>query len=100
MRINKTIAMAALAFWLGYWGSVILSAHSERRIAEAAWFAADARRDWRAAERFRSEVQRASKVMANAGAAGLLPPLALLIVMEVETVIARRRMDGDIGPGR
>lgn len=95
LRVNKAIAMAALALWLGYWGTVILSAHSERQIAKAAWFAADARRDWRAAERYRSEAQRASEVLANAGAAGLLPPLALLIVMEVEAVIARRRMDGD-----
>lgn len=59
------------------------------------WFSADARLDWRAANRYRDDALRAANGMATAVVMGFLLPLATMLILEIRAVSGRRTRSRD-----
>jgi hypothetical protein len=88
-RIQRRAALAVVIPWFLYWGLAAYGSLKARDAAEAAWFAADGRRDWASAATHEQESRAATQGLIRAAAWGFFLPLALLVAAELDMGIRR-----------
>jgi hypothetical protein len=95
LSISNRRWLLPLAVWFVLWGWVALASVDKRDQAERAWFDADQRRDWPAAEHNRLEASSARRWMAIAAGAGFGLPFLWLLGLEARRLVSARHSRQD-----
>lgn len=85
----RQAVLIVVLLWVAYWGQAAYFRSVERDQAQNAWFEADARGDWAAANAYEQTYRHAARGLVRAIAWGFVMPLSLVIGGEVGRVLTK-----------